>query len=490
MQIYKQKITDINNNYLIFSLVIFSLESIFLFSFVTISQALLSILVSIVGVVLFFILVKNLASDTVDWANIFYAIIAVFVINYFFKAIWIVSCPPSLLSLHYNYALDSKILNAALLYIIGGMLLFISGYSWKFSSLLAYKIPLFKKWYSKKLYYKSVVLYTFSMCIVLIGALTLNQFFRVAEQTILENPFQNYIVNFYRYSWAGLIIIIYDNIKRPRRYKKISIAIMLSISFCIAMFSGIRENILMLFLLVVFVYKYTGEFKRIKKYVIFMLICFCFAYLLMLDFRNSYLGSHTGDFNMNEMISSMVDASENIFNKKLVRENMYPVNNLFVQKMMQRQSTLENFCTIISLTPDPYNYQLGRDWIFLIPNAFIPRAFWKSKPDPEGPFIFNVKYLKKKDQKSYASPSLMGDLYMNFGVVGMLLGMFIAGIIFRCYYVYFIIRTNASLQGIVYYIILFLPMFFWVESYVFNISSFLKILVYLYPLHLFMRIGK
>jgi hypothetical protein len=61
---------------------------------------------------------------------------------------------------------------------------------------------------------------------------------------------------------------------------------------------------------------------------------------------------------------------------------------------------------------------------------FIPRAFWPGKPMPSGGVISKLWFNVTEEVVS-VSPSLPGEFYMNFGPLGIIIGMFLTGKIVR-----------------------------------------------------------
>ncbi len=75
--------------------------------------------------------------------------------------------------------------------------------------------------------------------------------------------------------------------------------------------------------------------------------------------------------------------------------------------------------------PSKYDYLYGSGIIpaFLF---FIPRSLWPGKPVATGYFISQL-WFGKPDPESNLSPLPTGELYINFGIFGLLLGTFLAG---------------------------------------------------------------
>ena len=102
-----------------------------------------------------------------------------------------------------------------------------------------------------------------------------------------------------------------------------------------------------------------------------------------------------------------------------------------------RLDTIGIVSVIVRDTPSVSPFQNGRTLgLFFV--AFIPRIFWPSKPEITlGQWITDV-YGSGPHIRSYTGPGFIGDLYLNFGVVSVVLGMFVLGALLRLIQVRFL----------------------------------------------------
>ena len=99
---------------------------------------------------------------------------------------------------------------------------------------------------------------------------------------------------------------------------------------------------------------------------------------------------------------------------------------------INRVSSIATFAKVVSMTPESVPYWNGESYRTLL-TSFIPRALWPNKPSSEVGQEFGHRYslLYKYDTvTSYNLPWLI-ELYANFGAIGLCLGMFAVGLIFR-----------------------------------------------------------
>lgn len=96
-----------------------------------------------------------------------------------------------------------------------------------------------------------------------------------------------------------------------------------------------------------------------------------------------------------------------------------------------------------------------------------PRFIWKSKPAIAAggnELGHRLGVLDSADMTTSVGPTLPGDWYMNFGIVGLIVGMAIMGILWRFIYVNLIDFTNPSFAGIIFYVLIWIQIVRGVED--------------------------
>lgn len=109
-----------------------------------------------------------------------------------------------------------------------------------------------------------------------------------------------------------------------------------------------------------------------------------------------------------------------------------------LQVAMSRLAHLMTFAEVVEKTPGDIGYWEGETYRALL-YKIIPRAVYPDKPTIETGQLFGHRYgfLSPTDRTtSYNLPQLV-ELYANFGIVGVLVGMFVVGVIYaaivRCF---------------------------------------------------------
>jgi hypothetical protein len=95
----------------------------------------------------------------------------------------------------------------------------------------------------------------------------------------------------------------------------------------------------------------------------------------------------------------------------------------------ERTSMKGSVQLIVTRTGHGVPYQHGYTLI-PIPAAFIPRILWPSKPDIPTGRLMNKEFQVSTVDYTYISPSHLGELYWNFGWLGVISGMSLIGMLF------------------------------------------------------------
>lgn len=110
------------------------------------------------------------------------------------------------------------------------------------------------------------------------------------------------------------------------------------------------------------------------------------------------------------------------------------------------------FYSLLPLFPDRINYLYGSQMILGSLVVLIPRAVWPGKPDPHVHEIINILYGNRAMLNGVAYPNL-GEYYVEFGVVGVIVCMFILGLLCRYARNLYTKRQGLSLSLVLYSLI-------------------------------------
>lgn len=116
-----------------------------------------------------------------------------------------------------------------------------------------------------------------------------------------------------------------------------------------------------------------------------------------------------------------------------------------------RFRNIDSVALIVQKTPEQYPYLRGELYWQALPVTIIPRFLWPSKPSLQVGYEFGQKYLGLPPEILTSIPVTQpGDLYMNFGVAGVLVGMAAWGSVAGLLYRWFLRQT--SLAAILLYV--------------------------------------
>jgi hypothetical protein len=112
-------------------------------------------------------------------------------------------------------------------------------------------------------------------------------------------------------------------------------------------------------------------------------------------------------------------------------ENPYSSATAAVDVVNRRARQIENVAVVLRDTPSVFPHTNGQSIPEAIAIASVPRILWPNKPVFDTGRAFPQLYLKQAPtSRSATGPSHFGDLYRNFGLAGVILGMGVLGSVF------------------------------------------------------------
>ena len=107
-----------------------------------------------------------------------------------------------------------------------------------------------------------------------------------------------------------------------------------------------------------------------------------------------------------------------------------------ILSLLKRFMGADSLALIISKIRDGEKEFLLGYGLWLIPVAFVPRLVWPNKPDIALGMWFTDNYWRSPWEVQLAGAGtqgtafyLPGDFYMNFGLIGVAVGMFVVGLV-------------------------------------------------------------
>jgi len=199
-------------------------------------------------------------------------------------------------------------------------------------------------------------------------------------------------------------------------WRKLFLVFYLAISLIFTSLAGLRWPILQFFMVPAVVFHYLAKRISILKAIVLVMV----------------LAIGLGELEFFRSTGVVVD----------------PVTRLpiLLQKFIVSFLSFENFVQVVRFIPAQVDFLYGRPYLYLT-LAFIPRVIWPDKP------IFTDQLLTSAILP--AGPELntftvLGDFYANFYIVGIILGMFLWGILWRAIYSY-LLRNQHNPSAVVIY---------------------------------------
>lgn len=217
-----------------------------------------------------------------------------------------------------------------------------------------------------------------------------------------------------------------------KRARLIVWLLILAIETAFGFFSGVKGFIIPLFGIPLLLYHYLRKRLSIRQVVRWAVVVVFVLIFLIFPLINSYrvvFYEMAGYSSVDAALSAWSRAHWSFHENQLaatVTES--------IRSFMNRFSGLDSLSIIVA---DP-KYQRGKTLtIFFI--AFIPRFLWSQKPVLDVGRQFAVEYWNQPvNVQNAMAPTTIGELYWNFGLIGVLIGMFLLGVIYRTAYLYFI----------------------------------------------------
>jgi len=126
---------------------------------------------------------------------------------------------------------------------------------------------------------------------------------------------------------------------------------------------------------------------------------------------------------------------------------------------LNRFAGIDSLGLFIEVTGKEINFQYGKTFLGPLIASFIPRVIWTSKYQT----LETLRMWRAEDvltfeilgqSGSMVAPTQIGDLYLNFHLPGILIGMFLYGVLYRVFYIYFV-RASTPLRLFPYAVVFY-----------------------------------
>ena len=229
--------------------------------------------------------------------------------------------------------------------------------------------------------------------------------------------------------------------------------------------TGMKENILIPAMLMLMVY------LKARKKIPFIHVTLTLAIfiVILMPFVSTFRDARR-NYGYTDTAECVREAAENIFNKENFQEELI--------KAIKRISVpLEMSVISLELHEEGMEVKTYRDTADYL-SRFVPRFLWPAKPIVDYNRIGKeMGVLGEDDYATSISPTFIGGLILNHGFHGVIIGMFVAGLIIRTYWEWLIVRTGGNLFSFMIY---FLALYSWIRLDELTVILHANIALFLY----------
>lgn len=216
--------------------------------------------------------------------------------------------------------------------------------------------------------------------------------------------------------------------------------------------------------------------RKLIPFLIISVVSLAIGVLVITQFRNMRLSMYRDlPVTVGETISLMGGALENT-GEMLFNEQVGLIGMSFIDRFVGIDTLGVTLARAKSLVSAEREAGIHNNIVNELIVGFVPRTIWPDKPlVGEFGLAFTRIYLESP-YRSSNGPTMFGDLYRNFGYLGIPIGMFIVGLYLRILYESLIIRGLRSTFTPLFYVFLYWA-FNWEATYTPFVLDGLRILL-------------
>ncbi|MFX0204329.1 MAG: O-antigen polymerase [Candidatus Hodarchaeota archaeon] len=317
-------------------------------------------------------------------------------------------------------------------------------------------IPLKLRWQPLVVTYVIGLIFALYLCYLGIFGASLSEF--EGDLTWVQ-----WLQRFSQWYLMSLFLLVFYITRRQNKKLGwlIATGLALASSIILAFLSGNRSGLLWILILCIGAVQY-ARYPRIRlRELAPWLVGACIALVLGIMIISLYRTSRQTEWgydtiSVHEITMLMHESTKNILFWKVTDLSDYTAN-----RIVERINAVEKLGVTLAFANDEgvraseRSVGINNNIIKNLFCDFVPRAIWPNKP-AIGNFglYFSQIYLDSR-YRTWTGPSIFGDLYRNFGILGIPLGMFVLGIFLRIIYERLIVMGNGNaLAVLVYYFLL------------------------------------
>lgn len=389
-------------------------------------------------------LVKGMQKRKIDIFEPIYLFTAYYILEMGIRGIWNLEYNSPGLNQLYDTTSSSfyYLISKVFLFSILGLIIFYIGYYLKIGTIIANSLPKIPKVYWNKYQLAAAIFFSFFVGIFPIF-LTIKRGIEVGKDYI--------IISLATIPLVGLSLLYLKCSIEKRRLLEIFL-IFLILLFSSSLFFFLhagKATMVETGILILVLYHYLNRYISVKKVIFIILLS-----IPILSFVWGYrsLGNFTDA--KNYFISAISHPSE-----------------LFTPILIRSYGT-DAFAVILDKTDE---FKIGGSLGELV-WFYMPRQIWPEKPYSYS-YVFGKEYLTTQ-AGPFVIPSLIGEFYLNFAWVGIIIGFLLTGIILKAIYAYFVARNDGKISILLYALIIPRLIFLPEGSIASGVAKFLTSLIF------------
>jgi oligosaccharide repeat unit polymerase len=226
---------------------------------------------------------------------------------------------------------------------------------------------------------------------------------------------------------SGLLLVLADAESRRKTLAQICLIIVIVACLLIPFSQGSSK----IFVIETFLVALVVRHYRVKALRAAVILLSMTASFVVMQCAKLYMGPYAGDFSA--LIANMFQSRWSLW-----------------LSLFSRFYGLDSLVAILIHTRGMH-YEWGRTFTELL-YWWVPRALWPNKPfswSYDFSFLL-ANYNNPSDAGVFSAPTFFGELYLNFGLAGVVLGSVVLGIVSRALYCYFVQRIPTKTGLLLY----------------------------------------
>jgi hypothetical protein len=232
-------------------------------------------------------------------------------------------------------------------------------------------------------------------------------------------------------SWVAICVFLIAPGRKVARGAWLLLGVSVGILCCKLAISGGKQALVQPFMEAAIVFHYGKRRFRVWEMLAIGIPILMMAFGAVNFYRFVVVAQRGASKNVADVVSRVSSATD-----MLKEGSGTGTQQSALQQMVDRNAGADALALIMKYTPHPFPYQLGQHWLE-IPLTFVPRQIWKDKPVNLPTVEFEHTYMGEPNYfNGMSSMHLIGDLYKNFSLPGVICGMFVLGALLRFFYLY------------------------------------------------------